>query len=122
MGRQSERFGKFFEHKRARQKRYYYRHRERRLAEQRLINYGCNPAEYAAMLQAQDGRCAICRCAETGTRNGRVKQLAVDHDHVTGQIRALLCEACNTGLGSFRSSPVYLCAAIDYLASTMPAD
>jgi hypothetical protein len=101
--------------KRARGKRYYERHRERRLAGQRFQNYRCTHEEYAAMLDAQSGKCAICGREETATRNGRVKQLSVDHDHVTGRIRALLCGGCNVGLGAFQNNPAALAAAIEYL-------
>jgi len=100
--------------KNARQKAYYYRHRERMLAGQRFINYNCTEAQYAAMLDGQQHKCAICGGEETATRNGRVKQLSVDHDHETGRIRALLCGGCNAGLGAFRSNPAVLEAAIAY--------
>ena len=51
--------------------------------------YGLAEGEYARMLDAQDGRCAMCR------RRPRTKRLAVDHDHFTGKVRGLLCGVCN---------------------------
>lgn len=51
--------------------------------------YGLQPGEYQTLLDAQDGRCAIC------TRVPRNRRLAVDHSHFTGRVRALLCYTCN---------------------------
>lgn len=51
--------------------------------------YGVTEQAYKAMLEAQDGRCAIC------ARVPRARRLAVDHDHNTGQVRGLLCYGCN---------------------------
>ena len=59
------------------------------------------------MEAAQDGRCAIC-----GAVSGR---LFVDHCHTTGNVRGLLCVACNNALGQFRDSVSALRRAIDYL-------
>lgn len=67
------------------------------------------------MVAAQGGLCAICRRPQTGRWKSRLKQLGVDHDHVTGEIRGLLCDGCNHGLGSFRNDPALLAAGIDYL-------
>jgi hypothetical protein len=47
--------------------------------------YGLSPEEYQALYDWQGGRCYICR------RQSRSKRLAVDHDHVTGAVRGLLC-------------------------------
>ncbi len=81
----------------------------------RVINYGCTNTEFEAMFAAQQGKCAICSSPEMTTHKGRPRQLSVDHDHITGNIRALLCGACNTGLGSLRHDPAILEAAIAYL-------
>ena len=59
--------------------------------------YGLTVAEYEAMVSAQDGACAICKT----TLNGGGKRAPVDHDHVTGRIRGVLCVSCNTSLGRF---------------------
>jgi hypothetical protein len=48
--------------------------------------YGITPAEYRAMYRAQGGRCYVCRKAA-----GRAKRLGVDHDHLTGEVRGLVC-------------------------------
>jgi hypothetical protein len=71
--------------------------------------YRITAAEYDAMLAAQDGLCACCR-------ERRAEH--VDHDHVHGNVRGLLCSCCNQGLGSFRDDPAHLRSAIDYLERT----
>ncbi len=73
--------------------------------------------EYAVMFAAQNGLCAICKLPPSGKRNSKSINLAVDHDHVTGKVRALLCQHCNVGIGGFKDNPALLRAAIDYLAS-----
>lgn len=77
--------------------------------------FGITLAEYVAMAVAQGGKCAICDHPETEMRGGKVKALAVDHDHETGQIRGLLCVACNTGLGKMKEDRSVLLSAIRYL-------
>ncbi len=39
----------------------------------------------------------------------------IDHDHVTGKVRGVLCPNCNNGLGMFKDSQVLLYTAADYL-------
>ena len=69
--------------------------------------------EYEAMLERQDGLCAICRGDNAQTKYKRM--LFVDHDHVTGKVRGLLCHRCNTGIGYMRDNISVLEAAISYL-------
>jgi hypothetical protein len=70
---------------------------------------------YEAMSAAQGGVCAICRNLETATFGGGIRKLAVDHDHSTGKIRGLLCQACNTGLGLFKDIPERMELAAQYI-------
>lgn len=82
----------------------------------RLARFGITPEDYDRMLAEQGGLCAVCRQPETQrANNGHPKMLAVDHDHITGQVRGLCCAACNVGLGNFRHDPELLAAAIAYL-------
>jgi hypothetical protein len=60
--------------------------------------YGITPEQYDSMLAAQGGHCALCP-AVRGDR--RCARLHVDHNHVTGKVRGLLCRDCNTGLGIY---------------------
>lgn len=78
-------------------------------------NYGISLADYSSMLQSQGDVCAICERPEEGYLRGRLRTLAVDHDHVTGRVRGLLCTHCNRALGSARDDPAILLRAIRYL-------
>ena len=72
--------------------------------------YGLERGEYARMLEAQGGRCAIC------TRRPRNRRLAVDHNHETGAIRGLLCYTCNHFvLGFVEFDPIAAYNAAVYL-------
>ena len=70
-------------------------------------------AGYDALYLKQNGVCAIC-----GQPNQNGKRLFVDHCHITGKIRGLLCSFCNSGIGYLKDSPVLLNRAIDYLKNT----
>lgn len=73
-------------------------------------NFGLEPGEVAAMLTAQANRCAVCRTADPGK-----SAWCIDHDHRTGEIRGILCAACNKAIGFFRDSPESMRAAADYV-------
>ncbi len=76
----------------------------------RLRRYGITPIQYDAMLDKQGGVCAIC-----GSMNGNGRILVVDHDHITEEVRGLLCGKCNLGLGLFSDNPEILLLAYTYL-------
>jgi hypothetical protein len=71
--------------------------------------YGITPQEFDALMTSQGGGCAICR------KPPRSRRLHVDHEHVTGRIRGLLCFKCNASIGYMHDSPALLQAAISYL-------
>ena len=71
--------------------------------------YGITYAEYNLMLRKQHYKCKICKIPE-----GK-KALSVDHNHITGKVRGLLCNNCNSLLGYAKDNPIILQLAIDYL-------
>lgn len=85
-------------------------------------NFGIDMAEYQRMFVEQGGVCAICHRPETATRGGQVKWLAVDHDHETGEVRGLLCQAHNVALGAFQDDIATLSSAISYLGRKKRGD
>lgn len=79
------------------------------------IKFGINHSNYEQMLEKQRGVCSICKSDKPG---GYGKHFNIDHDHVTGKIRGLLCSNCNTGLGLFQDRIEILQNAITYLIGT----
>lgn len=72
---------------------------------------------YVEKLLEQKGVCAICGNPETRTdQNGRISEFQVDHNHTTGEVRGLLCFACNTAIGHMQEDTERLRSAIRYLA------
>lgn len=82
-------------------------------ATHRRRRYGLTDEAYTKMLGEQDFRCDICGSEDNGRRD--TPHFAVDHCHTTGRVRALLCHACNRGLGDFLDDPMRLASAIAYL-------
>lgn len=82
----------------------------------KLRQYGLTAPQYDEMLEKQGFVCAICKKPESMlSRAGKVRELAIDHDHQTGKVRALLCYRCNIGLGLFDEDPNRLRAMAEYL-------
>lgn len=69
-------------------------------------NYGISSAEYDQMALAQNHKCYLCR--------EHADPLCVDHNHKNGEIRKLLCNNCNLGIGYFKENPELLRLAADY--------
>ena len=78
-------------------------------------DHGISDSERDRMLASQGGACAICETVlPVGGRTG----LHVDHDHVTGKVRGILCMNCNMGIGKFHDSSERLRKAAGYLERT----
>lgn len=79
--------------------------------------YGMTLKQYDIMLETQNGVCAICGHSETTiNRFGGVDRLCVDHNHITGRLRGLLCHNCNLVIGNAKESINTLSMAIKYLS------
>lgn len=74
--------------------------------------YGITLAQYHQMLDAQGHRCAICSAHASEVTKGK---LFVDHAHLTGRVRQLLCSRCNMAIGLFREDISAIQAAADYI-------
>ena len=79
--------------------------------ESTLQKYNLTPEQYAQMYESQEGKCAICWKV--------FELLNVDHDHETEQVRGLLCENCNKGLGYFKDDLFFIANAFNYLLESM---
>lgn len=86
--------------------------------------FGLSADDYKALVAKQNGVCAVCQRPEVARdgRSGRVKELAVDHDHETGKVRGLLCSSCNRAIGHLNEDPKLLLAAANYLISQKEND
>lgn len=58
--------------------------------------------------ERQSGVCAICKSKS---------KLNIDHDHITGKVRGLLCTGCNIVLGYAKDSSEILNSAASYLSA-----
>ena len=80
--------------------------------------YGITLEEFWIIWTAYRGQCGICGILMKLPENRQGQSLdvvAVDHDHTTGKVRGLLCNACNKGLGLFKDSIENLQKAKEYL-------
>ena len=80
-----------------------------------LNRYGLTLAGFDDLLARQGGRCGCC-----GTEEPEYRGWQVDHCHVTGRIRGILCSACNTGIGKLGDDEEGLLRALAYIRQ--PAD
>ncbi len=80
-------------------------------------SFGITIDDYKSMYEKQNGLCAICNTPETyfDKRIGKTRTLSVDHDHITGKVRGLLCKSCNLGIGQFKDNTDLMLNAIRYI-------
>lgn len=74
--------------------------------------YKINLRQYNKLLNLQDNKCKICNILfETIS----TKKVQVDHCHITNNIRGILCDKCNKGLGLIKDNIQNIEKAIKYL-------
>lgn len=79
-----------------------------------MSDYGINLNQYNDMLKAQQDSCAICKQHKDSFTNA----LHVDHNHITGKVRGLLCLSCNRALGLLKDNKDLFLSAANYLEVT----
>ena len=78
-------------------------------------HYNITIEEYNKMFIEQNGCCAIC-----GKHQSEFKRVfAVDHNHITGKVRKLLCVRCNVMIGYSNENPDILILGAKYLNKYM---
>jgi hypothetical protein len=68
--------------------------------------YNMTLDEFNTISAKQNNKCSIC---------GKVTSLCVDHDHISGKVRGLICRFCNSMLGQAKDNQETLRNAIYYL-------
>jgi hypothetical protein len=76
--------------------------------------YGLTVEQYEQKLELQNYKCLICKVLHEDKKG---KRLVIDHNHKTynTDVRGLVCNTCNLGLGMFKDNPEYLRSAAAYL-------
>lgn len=80
-------------------KEYYLKHR-----------YNITLDQLKQMFISQNGVCAICK-----EKFANRKAMHIDHNHVNGKVRALLCPPCNYAVGNVRENIEYAKSLVEYL-------
>lgn len=88
------------------------RHPDIRRKNKYKLKYGITIQDYESLLKKQNNRCKIC---DTPISELKRKHLDVDHNHITGKVRGLLCNNCNRGIGYFKDNINILRKVINYL-------
>lgn len=91
----------------------FYSARKRQGRSQKLKKYGLDEEVYLEILKRQGGVCAICG-VDNPQRKGH-DVFIVDHCHITGKVRGLLCHKCNVSVGMMNDDPDVLESGARYL-------
>lgn len=125
IGIHAEKLGESMPSKKA-QHAYYQKNRESIIAKQQA-RYAADPDGYKrymrmkyvertyGMTMEEHDRLKSLGCSICHVTHGK---MCVDHDHVSQEVRGILCNSCNIGLGMFRDDEALLRSAIEYLQCT----
>lgn len=80
-----------------------------------LSRYELTQEKFNIIFEFQDRRCAICRTSIPSKRGW-----VIDHDHLTGEVRGILCHKCNLGIGLLLDNINVVYKAYDYLRIQSP--
>ena len=71
--------------------------------------YGLTLEQFDLMRYSQNQQCFLCGADIQG------KGVMIDHCHITGAVRKLLCLSCNTALGLLKDNPNLMRKCADYV-------
>lgn len=79
-------------------------------------SYGISLEDYDKILEKQGNKCACCGSTEASKSPGKWANFCVDHCHLTGKVRGLLCNSCNIGIGKLGDNLDGVLNAVSYLS------
>ncbi len=93
--------------------------KNKKRANKLVKRYSMTVEQYNHLLKEQNYKCAICGSSTPNRKS--IRHFIVDHNHITGEIRGLLCSFCNSGLGYLQADlgKQFLVNAIDYYENNM---
>lgn len=77
--------------------------------------FGLSWEEYTTLYLASNGKCGICSIKLSMSKEEGTHTAHIDHNHITGKVRGILCRSCNRGIGYLNDSSDRLFLAADYL-------
>ncbi len=89
--------------------------RERERGWTRIGIKGFTWADFCKKYEEQEGKCFICKCEIKRESKKKSEVAAVDHNHLTGKVRALLCNNCNKMIGFAKESSATLHLGASYV-------
>jgi hypothetical protein len=84
---------------------------DRRSLTERKRKYKLTETQLEKLLEL--GKCSCCGRLDNGDRDW-----CIDHDHVTGLVRGILCTHCNRGIGALGDNLEGALKAVQYLQVT----
>lgn len=108
---QKERYRKNKDKINKKQKEYNFKNRDNIKSYNLKRRYNITPEQLANMYLEQGDSCKICNIHKDDTPRG----LVIDHNHKTLEVRGLLCNDCNSGIGMLKENPEFLDKAKQYL-------
>lgn len=78
---------------------------------QLIRRYGISLEDYNQLLIKQNNKCKLCK-------EGPIHKPVVDHNHLTGAVRGIVCQGCNIIIGFFEVRPKAFAKVSEYILET----
>ena len=77
----------------------------------KCTKYNMTIGDLLVMKESQKGKCKICNKSEEELNEA----LYIDHCHISGKVRHLLCRFCNSALGFAKDDPTIIQNMLNYI-------